>query len=363
MSPIPDSPTANRFRLFACLVLTLLGSLNARGQNPTASMSPSTPAHALERWFDLQSATVTARYRYIENSAGETTADQIQHQDSFRGRLKLDSSARYTVNAGVFSGANFTGSWNDTGVGTGHGSINVHLKQLYFAAQPVRGVEFQYGGLYIQRGDITEITSYDNDAYIVGERMLIRRPKQLYFDEIEVTYAYLGDLNRPDLPKRFHHLAKSNYHHFLVSKNLGKRTIASADYTFQAGVETLRQSISLRLPETRVVDSLHFEEYERLDVHPAYGFEIYGEKKVAPRFTLGGGYAQIDRYSDNLNADRFQRGKRIYGLARFSLTSEITLSTYLCRGLSNDFPIPNRIRAEALITYDIGKGLKRLGWF
>jgi len=43
-------------------------------------------------------------------------------------------------------------------------------------------VEIQYGGLYFDRGQSTEVTSYDYDGYLVGERITLNRPRNFYFD-------------------------------------------------------------------------------------------------------------------------------------------------------------------------------------
>src|SRR5205823_10201419 len=117
---------------------------------------------------------------------------------------------------------------------------------------------------------------------------------KLFFDEVSITYAYLGDLNTPNLNKRYHRLQQSNYHQFLVDKKIGKRAAVSADYTFESGRETLRQAVKLNLPELRVVETIRFENYQRTDVNPAYGFALYGEKTVSGGLVLGGGYARID---------------------------------------------------------------------
>jgi len=68
------------------------------------------------------------------------------------------------------------------------------------------------------RGQSTEVTSYDYDGYLVGERITLDRPGNLYFDEISITYGFLGDFNRPNVFGRLHRLGQSNYHEFGVSK-------------------------------------------------------------------------------------------------------------------------------------------------
>jgi hypothetical protein len=333
--------------------------LSAAAQTPQTSQPASD--HKWERWFELQAATITARYRFIEDSHGETANDQMQYQDVFRGRFKFDAAGRYSVNATVASGNQFIGSWNNTGAGTGNAATNHYLKQLYVSAKPLPGVEIQYGGLGLLRGESSEITTYDNDGYIAGERVSVKSPKRLFFDEIAVTYAYLGDTNTPDLNKRWGRLKQSNYHQFLVSKKFGARVAASADYTFQSGTETLRQAVKLDLHETRLIDALRFEDYERVDVHPAYGFALAGERRLTRRFTLTGGYAHIDRFYGGLNADRFNFGHRIYLLGSYSLTQEFTVSTFYDHAVGKNYAESNRARFEVLFSYDLVKGLKRAG--
>lgn len=315
----------------------------------------------LRRWLEVQTATITVRYRAIENSVGLTTSNSVQHQDAFKARFKFDAPGNYSLNAVAATGNGFGTSWADTGIGTGHPTSNLYLKQLYFSAQPVKGVELQYGGLPVLRGEATEITSYDNDGYLVGERLSLKRPQQFFFDEVSVTYAYLGDLNRSNLDKRYHRLKQSNYHQFLLSKNIGQRIAASVDYTFQAGVETLREGVKIKLPEVKLLDSLRWENYERLDVHPAYGFALTGEKRLTKRFTLGGGYAQIDRHYDGLNGDRFGRGHRLFVLGSYALSPEFTVSTFLTRAVGNDYALPNRTRFEALLSFNLLRSLQRAG--
>ncbi|MGH9755562.1 MAG: hypothetical protein ACREA2_22505 [Blastocatellia bacterium] len=313
------------------------------------------------RWVELQTATLSARYRIVEDSRGETASNQVQHREVFRGRFKFDAAGRYSVNAGVSSGSRFLSLWNNTGAGTGKATTNLYLRQLYISAQPFAGVEIQYGGLGLLRGESSEITSYDNDGYIMGERLSVKLPKRLFFDEIAVTYAHLGDLNTPGVNNRWRRLKQSNYHQFLVSKKFGERVAVSADYTFQDGTETLRQAVKLDLHEARLIDTLRFENYERLDVHPAYGFALTGEKQVTKRFKLTGGYARIDRFYGGLNASRFNFGHRVFLLGSYDFTPEFTVSTFYGRAVNKNYIESNRARFDVVFSYDLIKGLKRGG--
>jgi hypothetical protein len=323
----------------------------------------SAPARDKIWWLELQTASLYTRYRYVESSALVTTANQMQHKESFKGRLKFDKQDRLSLNAGVFSGRQFIGTWNNTGWGTGTGQSNLALKQLFIAAAPFRGLTLEYGGLYILRGESTEITSYDDDGYIMGERVSLQNPNSFFFDEISVTYAYLGDINTPNINKRFHRLKQSNYHQFLVAKKLGRRIGISVDYTFQDGKETVREAIKVTAPEMHFLDFIRFENYQRTDVNPGYGFALYGEKMLRRRITLGGGYAQIDPHYGNLNADHFLTGKRIFLMGSFQILPELSFAPYLTRGVANQVSVTQRIRLDFVLNYNLLKSLQRTGLF
>jgi hypothetical protein len=335
------------------------------GSGPTpASQTASGPSGRLSRWFELETATLGTRYRFIENSSGVTGTNQLQSFVQFRGRFKFDRQGNYSINAGVFTGNGFVVGFNDTGIGTGTGTANLYLKQLYFSARPIRGVEAQYGGLYFNRGESTEITTYDNDGYLVGERILIQRPKQFFFDEISATYGFLGDLSTSNINKRWHGLKESNYHQFLVSKKIDERAAVSADYTFQSGIDTLRQALRVNTPEFKVFDFFRVEVYERVKTNPEAGLAAYAEKTLLKKkLTVGGGYADIDRFYGGLNADRFNIGRRVFVNSSYRLTPEFTLITFYTRGFANAFPISNQTRFELFFTYNLLKTLQKTGLF
>jgi hypothetical protein len=191
----------------------------------------------------------------------------------------------------------------------------------------------------------------------------VRRPKELFFDEISVTYAYLGDLNQPSFTKRWRRLAKSNYHQFMFVKSVGELASVSADYTFLSGVETLRQAVRVSTRESGVLDVIRFETYQRLDESRDWGFAVSGEKTLFKRWTINGGYAQIDRNYGGLNGDRYNRGKHIFLSTNLALSPELSLQTFIGRGLLNDYATPNRTRVDLIFSYNLLKGLQRAGIF
>lgn len=332
----------------------------------TGEVSPKAPdtTNGFSRWIDLQTATLVARYRFIQNSAGVNVANQMQDQMQFKARFKFDRNGAYALNAGVFTGNSFINGFNDTGIGTGNAITNLYLKQLYLSAKPVHWLEVQVGGLYFNRGESTEITTYDNDGYLMGERLIIQRPRNLFFDEISVTSAFLGDFSTPNINKRWHRLNESNYYQLLLTKKMGERAAVSGDYTFDSGRDTLRQAVRVNTPEFKMIDFFRLEIYERLGKNPKGGLALYGEKSlIDSRFTVGGGYSQIDPDYGGLNGDRFNRGRRFFVNGSYKLRPEFTISTFYTRAFKNDFPVGNRTRFELIFSYNLLKTLQKTKLF
>jgi hypothetical protein len=332
----------------------------------------STPADSLptrvNRWLDFSKIMLATRYMYVENTADAINVNTVQHRQDLFGRFKFDAPGRYSLNFGVQSGRRFTAGWNETGVGVKRGNLNLYLKHLYLSAQPIKGVELQYGGFDFLRGAATEITTYNNDGFLTGQRVIVRRPRELFFDEIAYTAGFFGDLTTPNLNRRYHRLKQVNYHQFIVSKKIGERAQASADYTFVGGADILRQAVKVNTPELRVVDSLRLELYERLDGNVEgsadAGFALLGEKTLKKKWTITGGYTQIDPRSGNVNADRVFQGKHLYGLLSYQLTPEIAVGVFTSRILDEPRQpvLPVRVRSEVFIRYNLLKALHRAGW-
>lgn len=347
--------------LFLSQTSAVISQQASQTPSPDVQKKPDKPTagQKIKRWFEFDALALTTRYRLIRTRNDVTTNNQQQFQVNARARFKFDSKGRYAVHAGLYSGNSINGGWNNTGIGTGKGQSNLYLKQLYFSAKPVKEFEVQYGGIGATNGENTEITGLDNDVYLMGQRIVIRAPKQLYFDEIGVTYAYLGDFNRPSVFKRFKRLDESNYHQFLVRKTVNKRVSFSADYTFEAGRDTLHQAVKVKFAKVPVLDSVLFENYQRIDPDPGYGFNIMGDKVIRKKLTLTAGFAHIDR--SILNGDRYPRGNRLHFNAAYKIIPEFTLSSIIIQGVGPlATPTTVRTRYELLFTYNILETLRRL---
>lgn len=332
------------------------------GAGAVAQTSPT----GLHRWFDLQSATVAMRYRTITSSQDVRTTNQAQHNESLRARLLLDRAKRYTMNFGAFTGSSMTAGWNNTGMGTGDPSAKFYLKQLFVTAAPWQGIEFQYGSLYFVRGENTEITTYDNDAYFVGLRGSVRRPDVLFFDELSATQGYLSPLAPPSVFDRGSPFRDVNYWQVLVGKRAGKQVGASIDYTRALERDTVRTAFTIKSGATRVIDLIRVEAYHRLaaDAAPAAtGYAAYVERSLFKRLVAGGGWANIDQHYGGLNSDRIGAGRRVFLIGTVVLLPELTLQSFYTVAPSSRFPIPNRTRFELVVTYNVLRALERRGVF
>jgi hypothetical protein len=354
---------------FACLAwITAAAGQTARQAPSQAASQPDpvptpTPApRVLRRWLDVEAAGLSLRFRARDSQgvqSGSTSPRELQHKEAFRLRLKLDPRGRYGINAGLFSGTTFTSSWNNTGLGTGSGVGALHVKQLFADAHPIDGLDLQGGSLYFWRGESSEGTSYDDDGYVMGERVIVHRPDRVFFDEIVVTHAFLGDVSRVNVFDRLDRIDEVNYRQAGVLKTIGTHASTSIDYTVHAHLRTLRAGLYVRTPALRAIDAIRVDGYRRFTGEDAGGFATLVEKAVAPRVTIGGGFATIDRGYGGLNSDRYNIGKRMLVNASVALSDALTLGSYFTRAIDNDYPVANHKRFDVALTYNLLKTLQR----
>jgi hypothetical protein len=313
----------------------------------------------------VQNAAMNVRYRFVDNSAGTITTNQIQHRESLRTRFKVDAPGKYALNVGAFSGSRFTSSWNNTGIGLGDWQAPLAIRALYFAAQPIAGIEAQYGSMYIAKGESTEITTYDDDGYVIGQRISLRRPRHLFFDEMSVTVGYLtSDPAEYGVSKRLKYLdERPNYGHYLVDKKLGTRAGISVDFTSVGGARTWRAAANVNTRELRAVDSVLFENYRRTNKNAACGFAVTANKGVTRALGFNGGYASIDPLYGGLNSDRFHIGNRIFFMTTYTISPRFTASAFITRAVGNDVAIAQRTLSNLIFAYNALPDLRRTGLF
>jgi hypothetical protein len=329
----------------------------------TAQTEAEPPPPAIRRWLDVQTLQLSSRFRWVRANDGRITSSTHQLQPTVRARVLFDQAARYSLHVGAFGGSQFVSGWNNTGAGLGEFAGDFNIKQLFLAAEPVPGLEFQAGGLYFVRGENTEITSYDNDAFVVGERVTVRRPRGV-LSQLVATIGHIGDYRTPGVFARLDTMVDFNYGQLLIGARVGPRVNLSADYTYEDGRDILREGLMVRVPDAaRPLTALRVEAYQRVSDEAGQGFNVGGDLRLSRAFTVTAGFAHVDRGYlipgfTSPNADRFERGTRFYSQGTYALTKDLSIGWFQGEALGVDYPIPNEHRWEVLLTINPTATLK-----
>lgn len=314
----------------------------------------------------MQSVHLASRFRWFKNSGGRLVSSSLQWQSQLRGRFLFDAAGRYSIGTLASTGAVFPSSWNNTGGGLGLFARQFNIKQLFLSAEPVKGLEFQAGGLFMNRGEMAEHLTYDSDAYIVGERVTVR-PSQGRITQIAVTAGHFGDIREVNVFKRLDSLTEVNYGQALVGFSLGPRAAASVDYTHEDGRDIVREGLNLRMAATvKVLTALKFEAYQRVSDDDGYGFHAAADFRWK-RLALTGGVMSVDRgYTVGVipfNGDRYETGNRWYSIGGITLNRDWSVGWFQSEAFNVDFPIPIKHRFDVFVTFNPTASLKRAGVF
>jgi hypothetical protein len=313
---------------------------------------------------DLQAAIVQARYRRMESSADTVLANHMQDSVLLRGRVKFDAKGHYGLTGSFQTGPTFTGSWNNVGWGTGGPrTTGIYLKHLFLTAAPVTGLDLSYGSIGFVRGEASEITSYDNDGYMLGGRVTVRRPKALFLDDISYSQGFFGDPAEPAFSDRYSNFGVVNFHQVVGIKRFGRLFAFSGDYTNQDGAGTVRAAARFRTPRMRVIDGIRYEQYCRVQRLPACGLGATVDKALGRRVIVGGGYANVDPDFGGVNGDRYTRGQRVFEQVTVRVFRDFTVSGFATQAFDNSFAIANTRRVDLVVTYNALGPIRRAGWF
>ncbi len=355
--------------LFSLALLLLLIPVPALAGQAPAENKPGEPAPAIRRWLDVQSVHVGTRFRWYKDSQEQLRSSTLQWQSQWRARFLFDEAGRYSIGTFTSTGSSFPSSWNNTGAGLGDFSGPFNIKQLFLQAEPLRGFELQAGGLHFNRGEMGEHLTYDNDAYLVGERVTYQRDDSR-LTQLSLTTGWFGgsDYGEVNVFRRFDRMNDFNYAQALVGFALHPRVAASVDYTYEDGRDIVREGVVVRMPESlRLLRALRFEAYQRAADEDGYGFNISGDVRYK-RYSLTAGVMSVDEFYGSparqpFNGDRYENGTRQYTIHTFQITPELQFVMFQTEAFATDFPINLKHRFDALVTFNPTAWLKRKGVF
>lgn len=333
---------------------------------PATKPAAAPPAPAIRRWVDVQQLSFGGRFRWFENSQGRLISSTLQWQPQIRARFLFDKGAKYSINGFASSGLTFPSSWNNTGGGMGTFAGAFNVKQLFAQAEPITGLEFQAGGLHMARGEMAEHITYDNDAFIEGERVTVR-PAKGWLKQVAVTTGYFGDYREPNVFKRFDRMDDWNYGQALVGVGLGKYATASVDYTYEDGRDIWREGINVKLPSSvKLFTLLKFEAYQRVSGVEGSGFNVSSDAKWK-RLAVTGGVMAVDRFYGSVlgpfNGDRYESGTRFYSIWTVTVLPELTVQAFHTQAFATDFPVNIQKRFDIVVAFNPTATLKRAGIF
>jgi hypothetical protein len=371
---------------------------------PLVTSSVAHPAKAasqttLDRWVDLTTLSHSERFRSQYGDTGYHYFEDGQQRSMVAGKIKLDSAGDYAIGFRASSGRSFNwafadyagrgfasslkqpaliasltagGDWDavvEAAGGDPQGvafltSVNsagweFYARELYFSATPVKPVTFEFGSFGFERGFSTEITTFDDDGYLTGERLRIHEPRHLFFDQISYTNAYFGDFAVPNFFSRGDSLGKSNYRQLTVEKQVSARVGVSGEYNSLMKTRTFREAIFVNTKESRIVDKVRLEGYERVSrttlqgdpEAPRQGVALTLEKSVTERLKVDTGVASIDRdyglYSGSsflqemgfsFNGDNYNTGIRVFTHASYKVNPVITAFGFYTRITGENIP-------------------------
>ena len=378
---------------------------------------PATAAKPLtERWLDLTAFSFSQRYRNQHGDDGYHYFDDGQQRSLIAGKIKLDEEGKYTIGFRASSGRTFNWAYADyagcgfacrlnnpkydTDVSNPAGDPTVaaayaadpagvkfvegiqsagwefYMRELFVSATPVKPVTLEFGSFGIERGYSTEITTFDDDGYIAGERIRLNDAKHLYFDQISATSAYFGYFDQPNLFERGGGFTKSNYRQVAAKKRLSPRVAVSGEYNWisnNARTSTTREAIVVDVPESRFLDRIRVEGYEMLshvylqgdEERQRQGFALVGEKKIG-KLSGDFGFASIDRdyglyggssfaqeVGFSLNGDSYNTGIRIFSHAAYKITPVVTAFGFYTRITGENITDLNTQGLNAGLSFDL----------
>jgi hypothetical protein len=188
----------------------------------------------------------------------------------------------------------------------------------------------------------------------------VRRPRELFFDEIAVTVAWVGDLRTPNVFRRLEAFGHENYRQLMVTRRAGRQLSFSTDYTHLEGDGYLRQAVRLTFHHA-VLDAVRAEYGVRVTDAPHDTTFAAGVELSAGRVQVQGGYSHADLRLAVVSGDRYGAGEHVFTLGSVPVGWDLAIAWFVQKQLDPPAGALNDKRLEVLLTWDVLQTIRR-GW-
>jgi hypothetical protein len=317
--------------------------------------------------FEVPQADVYARYRYIDNTSGVVTSDDLQYR--FTGRLKLNLRKTGTyASSRIETGSSIASSWSNTGIGKSPAEWVLNVKTLFVGQRVGKKAEVEVGSMDFEYGAGTEALYADQDSYSEGYRLRVHDIEgKLMPSKVVMHFGYVGDFNKVNTFGRMHRLGEINYVQILAEKKLAKWMTASAEFDRLRGLNLIRNAAKVTLPDPWLVNDLRIETVARLNDGATAGWALHlvKTKNRLGSFNPGIYYShlptgvyRVGTAQALVNGDVYGTGKRVGMTAKRQVTKAFDVSALITRKLENEPGF--RWRAQIVGRYQLADLLKRL---
>jgi hypothetical protein len=317
--------------------------------------------------FEVPQADVYARYRYIDNTSGVVTSDDLQYR--FTGRLKLNSRKTGTyAGSRIETGSSIASSWSNSGIGKSPAEWVLNVKTLFVGQRVSKKAEVEIGSMDFEYGAGTEALYADQDSYTEGYRLRIHDLEGKFLpSKVVMHFGYVGDFNKVNTFGRMHRLGEINYVQIVAEKKLAKWMTASAEFDRLRGLNLIRSAGNMTLPDSWLVNDLRIETVARLNDSATAGWalQVVKTKNRLGSFNPGIYYShlptgvyRVGTAQALVNGDMYGTGKRIGVTAKRQVTKAFDVSALITRKLESEPGF--RWRAQIVGRYQLASVFKWL---
>jgi hypothetical protein len=317
--------------------------------------------------FEIPTADVYTRYRYIDTNAGTVTADDLQYRFTGRFRVNIPKTGTY-FGSRVETGSSIGSSWSNTGIGRSKSEWTLNAKTIFIGQKLGKKAAIEVGAMDMEQGAGSEATYADVDTWTEGYRLRLTDLEGKYMpSKISATFGFIGDFNTPNAFARLYRLGEVNYAQILAEKKLTRAIRASAEYDRLRGIDLFRTAAKVSLPNSWWINDAQVENVVRVAPRATSGwaFNLVKSKNRLGWLNPGIYYShlptgvyKVGTQQALLNGDVYGTGKRIGFTTKYQATKALDFSTLITRKLDSDPGF--RWRAQIVARYQVAPLLNQL---